>query len=367
MKKKQVNEILVNQTKRRNKIISYICFIAVITFLFIAFLTLFIQKSKTQYINYKEQTDLDYKVYLKENEFYKDNYLESDNQYIASLIDYINAQFNYKLSIDEKNIDYSYSYRIEANVKVTETDTKKDIYNYNEDIVTKDLVNANSNSDVTINENVKIDYNEYNDLIKRFVSVYDLDKYESTLLINMYVTVDGNCDDENTSSVMTLSIPLTTKTVGIDIKTDLQTDNEDNIMVCKSADEFATIFLIISLIIFVIDCYIIYRLSLYIIKTRTAESIYERELKKILNNYKSYIQKINNSFDLKGYQVLKVDTFTDMLEIRDTIGEPILMVENSKKNGTFFLIPSKTKVLYLYALKVNDIKKRLGSDIDEEN
>jgi hypothetical protein len=66
----------------------------------------------------------------------------------------------------------------------------------------------------------------------------------------------------------------------------------------------------------------------YIVKTRTAEDIYHKELKKILNNYHSYIQKINNQFNLSMYQKLKVDTFSDMLEIRDTLQQPILKTKN---------------------------------------
>ena len=107
------------------------------------------------------------------------------------------------------------------------------------------------------------------------------------------------------------------------------------------------------------DLFVIYCLAKYVVSTRTAENIYEAEIKKILNNYSSYIQKINNDFDLSGYQVLKVDTFTDMLEIRDTIQEPILMLENKTKNSTYFLIPSKTKILYSYGLKIDEIKKQL--------
>lgn len=113
---------------------------------------------------------------------------------------------------------------------------------------------------------------------------------------------------------------------------------------------------------FIFDIYLIVSLIRYVISTRTAESIYDNELKKILNNYRSYIKKINNQFDLSGYQVLKIDTFTDMLEIRDTIQEPILMIENKDKTGTYILIPSKTKILYSYGLKVSDIKKQMKDD-----
>ena len=96
--------------------------------------------------------------------------------------------------------------------------------------------------------------------------------------------------------------------------------------------------------------------------TRTAENIYERELKKILNNYSSYIQTMHNDFDFKEYQLLKIDSFSDMLEIRDTIRQPILMRENNDRTGAYFVIPSNTKILYVYRLKVSDIEREISKN-----
>ena len=38
-----------------------------------------------RFINFDEKSDIDYKVLLKDNEFYKDNYLEKDKGYVSSL------------------------------------------------------------------------------------------------------------------------------------------------------------------------------------------------------------------------------------------------------------------------------------------
>ena len=48
-------------------------------------------------------------------------------------------------------------------------------------------------------------------------------------------------------------------------------------------------------------------------------------------------------------------SFEDLLQIRDTISEPILMIE--RKEETDFLIPSKGNVIYIYKLKIKDLKK----------
>ena len=95
----------------------------------------------------------------------------------------------------------------------------------------------------------------------------------------------------------------------------------------------------------------------YSIRTSSLENLYESELKKILNHYSAYIQQLGSDFDFKDYQILKIDTFEDMLEIRDTIKQPILMKENEDKTGAYFLIPSNTKILYVYRIKIGDISE----------
>ena len=369
MKKNQVNAILVDQVKRKNKIISLSCLIFIVSLLIGGFLYLYFNSNKINYVSYKEDSNIDYKVYLKKNYFYDTNYLESDKQYIASLINNINASFNYKLKIDKENINYKYQYYIESEVNVSDSDTKKSIYNFKEKLLNDTIKDSNGNDNVEINENVVIDYNKYNELIKKFVSIYNLDNAVSTLNISMYVKVLGECEkfeDIDKVSTFALNIPLTTKTVAIDLERDLVDTNKENFMLCESDKTVSYVSLVIAIILFIIDIVITVILVKYIIKTRTAETIYQKELKKILNNYKSYIQKINNTFDLKGYQVLGVDSFTDMLEIRDTLQQPILMAENKENTGVYFIIPSSTKILYLYSLKVSTIKRKMKNNTFKE-
>ena len=129
-------------------------------------------------------------------------------------------------------------------------------------------------------------------------------------------------------------------------------------MQCKNVYNNNEIFIILGVLFSLIDLFLVIFVIKYEIKTRTAENIYERALKKILNNYSSYIQTLSADFDFNDYKLLKVDTFTDMLEIRDTIRQPILMKENKDRTGAYFIIPSNTNLLYVYRLKVGDNKKK---------
>lgn len=362
MQKNQVNEILPNQTKRRNTVFLLICFIIFATLLAFAFFSIYVNKNKVEYINYHETSDIDYNVFLKENEFFENDYVVKDKEYIAGLIDYIDANFKYKLTLDEENVNYKYSYRIEADVEVVRRSSGKSIYSKNK-VLLDDVLQNTSDKKVVIDENVMINYHEYNNVIKKFTSTYSLDDIESTLTINMYVNVVGSCEEfdkeASKESVMSLSIPLTTKTIAIDLSNNL-INSSNNVMQCaKTNNSYSIIFAILGGLSSIAAVVLVVITIRYEVKTRTAENIYERELKKILNNYGSYIQKMNNTFDFEIYDLFKIDTFTDMLEIRDTIRQPILMKENPEKKSAYFVIPSNTKVLYVYRLNVNDIAKEI--------
>lgn len=362
MKRNRVNELVDNQIKRKRTIFSFVCFIVIFALLLLSLIGVFIDKNKPYHVDYNEKGSVDYKVKIKENDFFSQEYLEKDNQYIASLIENITADFDYELTVDKDDIEYEYFYKVLAEVNVIEKNTNRPLYQFEETLVNEKSYNGYGNKPVNTSQSVEIDYNRYNDIIKRFISVYNLDDIVSTLDVTLYVNMKGNCDDlveaEKNESAISLSIPLTTKTMAIDIGSNLI--DQHDFLVCEQEDnsKYLVLFSIVGIGIVEL-CLIVYLIK-YTISTRTAETIYERELKKILNNYRSYIQKINNDFELAGYQVLKVDTFTDMLEIRDTIQEPILMVENTEKTGTYFLIPSKTKILYSYGLKVSDIRKKMS-------
>ena len=374
MKKNQVNAIFNIQADRRRRIFIFLCFIIA---LFIITLTLFIgyiKNNKGYLVHYKENSNVDYKVYLKENTFFENDYLDSENRYIASLIDYINATFKYEMSMDEQDANFDYTYRIDAEVNVAEPTSSKPLFNKKYEIVKPITKVASGESNVVISENVKIDYNDYNDLVQRFVTVYGLDDTDSTLTLNMYIDVKGSCEkfteDSNDTTVISLVIPLTTKTVGIDIKNNLVESN-NNVMLCKDKTSFIQFNLVLALITFATMIYLIYLLIKYISDTRTAQTVYSDELKKILNNYHSYIQRVKNNISLtenkilvdgvslyKDCQVFRLNTFTDMLEIRDSLNTPIIMSSNDSNATYFIIIDAHNKAIYVYELKVIKAKKK---------
>ena len=354
MNKKEIN--------RQLNIKNLIAIITVSLLIALFFLFIYISNNKGQYITYNENSNVDYKVYLKQKDFYKKEYLDKDKSYVASLINTISTNFKYNLSFSPKT-KYKYSYRIAIEIDVEDEKDNSSIYHVSEDLVTKTLYE--NVGDLEINEDLSANYSQYNNRISKFKDIYDLNNIVSKLNINLYVNIqdiENATKDLKERKVSSLTIPLTEKTVSVDIGDESIVNNNKQIDLVRTTDSVWAISA--SILFFFVSIIYTMFLILYSRKTRTAQMIYEKEIKSIMSNYDSYIQKINGSYDIGTSQVLKIETFNDMLEIRDTLRQPILMLENEQKNGTFFIIPATNSIIYTYALRVVDIKAKIdGKEI----
>lgn len=129
--------------------------------------------------------------------------------------------------------------KIVAEVNVEDKTTHKSLYEFDEDLIELKEYNHNTNTKLIIKEPIKIDYNRYNDIIKRFVNLYDLDNSVASVTVNMYVNLLEDSNAESTKSripAVSLTIPLTMETMAIDIESNETLPN--NINVYKNIEHY---------------------------------------------------------------------------------------------------------------------------------
>ena len=312
------------------------------------------QLNKTYYIGYRESGSINYNVFLKDNEFFEDNHLGSNQSYVASLIDKIVADYSYEIDMDTDDVNYKYSYTIKSRLEIIDDTSEVAIFKPERELVSVQNKSQSSSNRLRINEIVVINYDEYNDLASKFLETYDLTSTTSNIVLTLEVDVLSDCNAFSGSSVDTykseLRIPLTTKTVNIKMTSEVP-DEEAKMIACTRGAGFEA-FKTTAIVLGVIELLWILFMVTFIYLTRTEDVTYTARVKKITSQYKSYIQKINNMFDTTGYQRILVDKFDELLEIRDTIQAPILMHENEEKTCTKFLIPTDSKLLYVYEVKI---------------
>ncbi len=347
------------EDNRKNSINIGIVILVIILIISILFIRIGLNKNRKKYVQYNDNKNLEFKVMLKQNEYYKNPYLEKGNQYIANLIENINADFNYNFSLDH---EYEYNYKVVATVDVSEEKNNKSVYTFSEDLVGEKKGSNEGNLEIA--ENINIDFNKYNNLIKQFVSTYDLKNVSCKLNVDLKMGVKGINEkfSKQDFKVMSLEIPLTTNTIAIDTNYDL---SESNLIEVKKYSSIGKIMTIAGSCMVIVDALLAVALVGYVKKTETDEERYNNELRKIMSNYDSCISKLDDDFNMKGYQILKVQKFTDLLEIRDTMQLPIIMIENKEKSVTCFAIPTPNKILYFYSISIKQQVLSAGK-VDED-
>ncbi len=339
---------------RKKWIILQLIVIAIVSISVVFTSIIYFQLNKTVYIDYTEASSVDYKVKVDNSEgFYDSEWLDSGRAYLATHIKNVATTFSYKLTVDADDVDFDYSYKIEAQIKIIDDNSKKVIYDPVYELKPLTQKSATGNK-ITVTESAEVDYNHYNQIAQQFIG--DMSGTTKSLIVRMKLAVAGNCEDfsENSSNdyKVELVIPLMTQAVNINMTTDVPT-GVNKVMACNDRGN-AEVFKIIAISCGGVDALLILVFVAIILLTRNDDINYEIKIKRLLSAYKSYIQKITNTFSTVGYKILNVETFNEMLAIRDTIQSPILMCENEDKTLTQFLIPTNTEILYVYEIRVED-------------
>ena len=308
--------------------------------------------SQNAYVTYTESGSAEYQVYLKDNQFYSQEYLTKDYAYIAKLVDTVDAQFDYTMKAAGK-AEYEYSYYLDAQLKIVDRDSDAALFDPVYSLVEKQS-GISEDASLKLSQQIAVDFHKFNDIAKEFVSAFELDKPKCTLVVTMHVNIDGTCPnvtDGQGNYAVSVNIPLNQPT--LKIETEASVPQAAKTLACNTTGvKLLTIaggVLAVAALVWAV------MLAIYIIRTRDRHINYARQVKKILSSYKSYIQRIKDPLVTEGYQVLHVETFTELLELRDTLQMPILMYEDEDRTCAKFMIPTGAGFIYAYEVVVAGI------------
>ena len=359
------NEDEINNNKKEKKKNNsnfnkkfFILAILVILFSFLS--SFFIKRSfvitSEQNITYQENSNLDYKVYLKENDFYENKYLNKNMVYVASLIDKIDIDFNYIFKIDKKS-DIDFEYDIVGKLIINDKSKGNTFFEKEyvllenkKDKMTKDGLHK-------IKESVSIDYTKYNNLANQFRNLYGIDA-NSKLIV--YLNIKENSTENSSfkltnNSNMSLSIPLSER--AIDITMDYNEVNKTSKLV-RDKKIIITNYLFIALgLILAISCIIVTIKFIKLIFTlRVKRSKYDRFISRLLREYDRLIVETATEPMLKDKNIVEITKFQELLDVRDNLKLPIkyYVIKNHVK-GYFYI--NHEEELYLYTVEANKINE----------
>ena len=352
-------EIRMRQEYKRNRkkwtVIQIVAIILLAAVALGSFL-IYDRMNRTYYIEYTECSNIDYKVQYKENEFFEEEWIGKNQEYISSLINSIASDFSYKLNMDAVGVGFEYKYKIDATLLIADKDSGKPYRTVTENLLPLTSSAARRSNSVNISESVSIDYNKFNDMATEFIKIYSLKNASSTLIVTLDVEVLSSSEEfqqsnENKYST-SLNIPMAKDTFSMEITSSVP-QSESKVLAYSGAEN-QDIFFTASIISSIIAFLLVLTLIVFLHITRNEDITYAAKVRKIVRSYGSYIQRMEGDFCDEGYQTVMIKTFTEMLGIRDTIQSPVLMTENRDETMTRFLIPTNTKILYTYEIKVDN-------------
>lgn len=338
-------------------------FILIILFISSTLLsTLFFYKSitiqKEKNIFYEEYGSPDYKVYLKDNIYYEENYLEKDMSYIANIIDYISVDYNYKFNCDTP-LSGEYYYKIVADLEIINLENKSLFYSKKYDLSDEKKFTLKNQKEYTINENIKINYDYYNSLANDFKSSYGINT-ESNLKVYLEIhrkiaKESINNSEINGDNKINLIIPLSKKAINIEIDS-LKIKN-NNVILSKNDYKVDDIkYLILGILFIIISIFIFIRITKRIWILQYKNNEYDKILKKILRQYDRLIVNTNTMPNLKNSNITEVDNFFELLDAKDNIHKPIFYYEVTPHQKCHFFIKDDNDLI-IYTLKNTNLKK----------
>lgn len=316
-------------------------------------------------INYNEKGNIDYKIYLKENDYYDTSYLEKGMQYVASLINTINVKFNYHIDSAQR-INYNSVYRVVGELQITEkNDPSKLLYTKKEVLVDDKTINK-EDSLLSVIEEIDIDYNKYNSIVNSYKSEYGL-IVSSNLILTLEVDTNGKLEKTesqiNKTRALRVIIPLSEQTVNIKLDID---KIDENGVVFGSNEPFKIknkVFFVVFIILLLLTIISIV-INVYLYLKNNKRDIYKIKVQRILNEYDRLI--VNGRFSIdenKFNNKIYPESFEEMVDAATQLEVPIYYYEVIPNEKCFFVIV-KDRTLYKYRLTKAFLEKNPNNRVE---
>lgn len=358
-------DIVGKNRKKDSLIFISLLFITIIIVIYATYLfyTSF-KDGKETILNYNEKPNLTYKVWLKENDFYAEDYLGEEYNIISSAIDSIEVDFDYLLNTSDyiKGISYyTITSRIVSYQKADANEKK--IWDYEKKIKDKTITKYDKKTTtISSKDNFKINYQEYKELMDNYQK-----KYGVSLVGNLIIEIDISSDLKYSkfknkinleTRKMSITVPLTETVIKI-TKDIPQISNKQ--LIEKADSQINYLKLVLSLFCFIGGIGMCIFLGSILVKILGFDSKYVRKLNKILRTYNSIIVSVEKiSFD-KEQHIMKVSSFDELVDAQSELRVPILYCNIKNNKESLFAIKYDKDIL-IFKMKSDLYENNINKD-----
>ena len=320
-------------------------------------------------IGYNEVGNIDYKVFLKENNYYKEQYLGKDMQYVASIIKDIVPTFTYEMHSEEK-MEYTYNYKVSADLIISDPNDNNKVLYKRPSLLVKDTKEKVTGGSFRVDQDVSINYDEYNNYVNAFKKEYAL-SVNSKLVLTFNIDVTGKSpalkEDFKKSSKLVIAIPMSEQTINIGIDTS-DINNSGTLERNYMSQIKKPVALVLGIIVGLLSLALLYIVIYNFLTNRSKTDVYKATIKSILREYDRAIvsSKTADTIDESKYNVIEVPRIEELLDAHDSTGKPILYNEDTENGISTFIIVSD-EILYKYRVVKKELEEQEEKRIAAKN
>ena len=291
-------------------------------------------------VNYKEDSNLLYRVYLHDNKDIKDEYLDMNKRYITKLVDNIGFTFTYDNLFSSQVFGY-YSYDVNGILYVYDNDSNDLLIKNDYPLIEKKtfVLNENNIKKISIEDKFLLDYDKY---LLEFYDIsdnYDIDingYLELTFNVYENLLFDGIDKEVKDGNTITVMIPLDSNTFKISVSKELE--NTDSYYDFSTKEKINYIFLLLGSLMMALGISFMALVVRQIVITYFSISKYEKEMKSIFHEYDDIIVKVKRFYNNKNYNLIYVDSFDELIDVYKKVGNPISYREIKKNREAIFIL-----------------------------
>lgn len=366
----KLDKIKLDNTTIKKILISALLVVAlVIQFSFLSYLIRALtpdseRNDKNVIMSYTSKGNLNYRVYLKPNQFISAPYLEAGEAYILDLIDHVQITSLYNFSSTAKT-NVTGTNKLVARLKVyykESTDT-----NNNPEVLKKER--TLDQKVMSFNENAYSSVNTYNLNLGEYLTILKEFQEQVKIAVDGYLEVSAETDfsgtvggaSYNNSYANVLKIPLSESVIKIE-----QESSEDETSKVFESDLVKTnkvvmaFIIIANVVVFAIICVLLRQLFMFTNKTE-----YERVLGKFLRTYDDIIVNTTSILDVSRYKLIEIEEFKEILNLSRELLLPIMNYEVEKGKETWFYVV-RDDILYRYVVSSEKLEADKNEKIKEK-
>lgn len=303
--------------------------------------------------------NVDYRVYLKENELYNSTYLDEGKIYITEFVDYIGAIFKYEFTGDKaENLRGNYNIIARVQGYSTNKDNNVTIIWEKDFILVPTTAFTIDGERKTIEENLNITLQNYNDFALRIMEASKIN-CNSTLNIIMNISIEGETGVGHIKETITptLTIPLNTSIFEISGNTDIEQPGviEETRQVPlpvnrKMVNMYA---IIVSAILIALGYVAFFTVS-------KPDNPYRKQLKSIFKKYGDRFVALKSEIEATNEGIIPVNSIDDLVRVSDELGKPIMYkyYPNYNDISSFYVVAEDE--IYILSLKDTELKNILS-------